>query len=114
MTDLSAGGAESLVLAYLRLKAGWQLMFELRLTMIREGSEHPGRPLHPWNFEPAAADAVRRTTVPAGKNDEQAPAPLPLPLTITQLIPAGCDVIVPLPLLPGMIETLPWLKADWV
>lgn len=98
------------VRAYLGAKPGWQLMSVPRATVILEGSPQPGRPLHPWNFEPAAALAVSRTTVPAGKKAEQEPPPLPA--TRVQLIPAGCEDTVPLPIPPGMIEMLPFENWD--
>jgi hypothetical protein len=70
---------------------GWQLMLVFEKMVIFEGSEHPGRPLQPWNCESAAGRASSRTTVPAGKKAVQAPEPLPR--VIVQLIPTGCDVI---------------------
>ena len=76
-----------------------------RATVIFDGSEHPGSPLHPWKEELAAGRASSRTTVPTGKNTEQAPDPLPD--VIVQLIPAGCELMRPLPVPPGTIEMLP-------
>jgi hypothetical protein len=87
------------------------LMFVPRATVILEGSAQPGSPRQPWKLEFAAARASRRTTVPVGKKLEHVPEPLPL--VIMQLIPAGCEVIVPLPLSPGTIEMLPWVKWNW-
>jgi hypothetical protein len=77
-------------------------------TWIFDGSEQPGRPLQPWNDEFAFGRVSSLTTVPAGKKAEQVPEPLPK--VIVQLIPAGCDVIVPLPLPPGTMEMLPFEK----
>ena len=74
------------------------MMLVLAKMVIFDGSWHPGSPLQPWNCESLASS---RTTVPAGKKAVQVPEPLPP--VIVQLIPAGCDVIWPLPLPPGMM-----------
>jgi hypothetical protein len=83
-----------------------------RATVILEGSEQPGVPRKPWKLEPALALAASFTTVPTGKNAEQVPPPFPL--VMVQLMPLGCEMMVPLPLPPGMIEMLPFEKADAV
>jgi hypothetical protein len=87
-------------------------MFAPEETVILEGSLHPGSPRHPWKREPLLALAVSLTTVPAGKNAEQVPAPLPL--VMVHWMPEGREVMVPLPVPPGMIEMLPFAKADAV
>jgi hypothetical protein len=71
----------------LSAKPGWQEMFVFANTLIFEGSEHPGRPRHPWNWLSDAGRASSRTTVPAGKKALHVPAPLPR--VMMQLIPAG-------------------------
>lgn len=73
--------------------------------MILDGLPQPGKPRQPWKLEPGQALAWSRTIVPTGKKEEHAPAPLPP--VMTQLIPAGCEVMIPFPLPPGMIATLP-------
>jgi hypothetical protein len=83
-------------------------MFVPRATVILEGSPQPGSPRQPRKLEFAAGRASNRTTVPAGKKLEQLPDPFPF--VMVQLMPAGCEVIKPLPLFPGMIEMLPWVK----
>jgi hypothetical protein len=75
----------------LSAKPGWQAMFVFANTVIFEGSEHPGRPRHPWNWLSDAGRASSCTTVPAGKKALHVPAPLPR--VMTQLMPAGWDVI---------------------
>ena len=80
-------------------------MFVLAKIVIFDGSEQPGSPRQPWNWESDAGRASSRTTVPAGKNALHVPDPLPR--MIVQLIPAGCEVIVPLPLPPGTMLRLP-------
>ena len=92
---------------YFSENPGWQLMFVPRATVIFEGSAQPGSPRQPWKLELAAGRASSRTTVPVRKKLEHVPDPLPF--VIVQLIPAGCDVITPLPLPPGTIEMLPWV-----
>src|SRR6186997_1743652 len=84
-------------------------MFVPANTVIFEGSEHPGRPRHPWNRLSSAGRASSRTTVPAGKNALHVPAPLPS--VMTQLMPAGWDVMVPLPPPPGTMLMLPVLPV---
>lgn len=86
-------------------------MVAFRATVILAGSLQPGSPRHPWNDEPVAALAVNRTTVPAGKKAQQVPRTTG---PSRQLIPAGEEVTVPLPWLPGMIEILPWVNANCV
>src|SRR5215210_2129303 len=73
--------------------------------LIFEGSKQPGSPLQPWNCESAAGRASSRTIVPAAKKAEQVPEPLPR--VMVQLIPAGCEVITPLPFPPGIMLKLP-------
>src|SRR4051794_24268035 len=85
-------------------------MFVFAKTVIFWGSLHPGRPLQPWNREPSAGRASSRTTVPAGKKALHAPEPPTSPL-IVQLMPAGWDVTIPLPLPPGTILMLPVAPA---
>ena len=80
-------------------------MFVPRGTVIFEGSAQPGSPRQPWKLEPAAARASSRTTVPVRKKLQHVPDPLPF--VMVQLMPAGCEVITPLPLPPGTIEILP-------
>src|SRR5829696_5085845 len=80
-------------------------MFVSANTVIFEGSKHPGRPRHPWNWLSDAGRASSRTTVPAGKKALHVPAPLPP--VITQLMPAGWDVMEPLPPPPGTMLMLP-------
>jgi hypothetical protein len=63
------------------------VVFALRVTVQVPIPEQPP-PLHPLNVEPPAADAVSVTTVPPLYASEQS-AP--------QLIPAGLEVTVPLP-----------------
>jgi len=92
---------------YFSANPGWQLMFVPRGTVIFEGSAQPGSPRQPWKLELAAGRASSRTTVPVRKKLEHVPDPLPF--VIVQLIPAGCDVMTPLPLPPGTIEMLPWV-----
>jgi len=83
-----------------------------RATVILDGSAQPGRPLKPWKLESEAATASSLTTVPTGKKAEHVPEPLPD--VIVQLIPAGCDVICPLPSPPGTIAMLPFEYANGV
>lgn len=91
------------------VKAGWQVIVVPRATMILDGSEQPGVPRNPWKDELAAARAVSFTTVPTGKNAEQVPLAFPAASAPRlQLIPAGDEVTVPLPLFPGTIDTLPF------
>jgi hypothetical protein len=68
-------------------KPGWQKMLVSAKIVTFDASPHPGNPRHPWKREPSAGRASSRTTVPAGKNDPQAPEPLPL--VMTQVIPDG-------------------------
>jgi hypothetical protein len=84
---------------------GWQETVVPRGTVIFEGSAHPGRRRHPWKLELVAGRASSRTTVPVRKKLVHAPDPLPF--VIVQLMPAGCEVTVPLPFPPGTIATLP-------
>jgi hypothetical protein len=100
------------LISYFRAKPGWHEIVVPRATVILEGSPQPGVPRNPWKLEPALALAARLTTVPTGKNAEQAPAPFPL--VMVQLMPLGCEIIVPLPLPPGTIEMLPFAKAEAV
>ncbi len=86
-------------------KPGWQAMFVFANTVIFEGSKQPGRPRQPWNCESAAGRASSRTTVPAGKKAVHVPEPLPR--VMVQLMPAGWEVMDPLPLPPGTMLMLP-------
>ena len=72
-------------------------MFVFANTVIFEGSAHPGRPRQPTNCESGAGRASSRTTVPAGKKARHVPEAVPR--VKTQLMPAGWDVMDPLPLL---------------
>jgi len=85
--------------------AGWQAIVVSATTVIFCGSKHPGSRLQPRNFESAAGRASSRTMVSAGKKAWQGPV-VPL-AAIVQLIPAGVEVIVPWPLPPGTIATVP-------
>src|SRR5690242_5412059 len=84
-------------------------MFVFANTVIFDGSAQPGSPRQPWNCVSAAGRASSRTTVPAGKKALHVPEPLPD--VIVQLMPAGWDVMDPLPLPPGMMLMLP--VAPW-
>jgi len=79
-----------------------------RATVTLEASKQPGSDLHPAKLELSAGRASSLTTVPTGKNALQAPAPLP-PVMV-QSIPAGCELIRPLPFPPGRIAMLPLAK----
>ena len=83
-----------------------------RETVTLEASLQPGVGLNPTKRESAAGRASSRTTVPTGKNAEQAPAPLPR--VMVQSIPAGCEVTLPLPAPPGTIEMLPFANRNGV
>ena len=83
-----------------------------RATVIFEASKQPGVWRKPTNDEFGAGRALRRTTVPTGKADVQAPEPVPL--AMVQLIPAGWEVTCPLPPPPGMTETNPFAKRNGV
>jgi hypothetical protein len=83
-----------------------------RATVILDGSAQPGSPLKPWKLESAAATASSLTTVPTVKKAEHAPEPLPE--VMVQSIPAGWDVIRPLPFPPGTIAMLPCAYANGV
>src|SRR5215216_2700013 len=85
-------------------------MFVFANTLIFEGSEHPGSPRHPWNWLSDAGRASSRTMVPAGKKALHVPAPLPR--VMTQLMPAGWDVMDPLPPPPGTMLMLPVLPVE--
>ncbi len=93
---------------YLREKPGWQVIVVPRATLILEGSLQPGSPLQPRKLESAAGRASSLTIVPTGKNAVQVPEPLPR--VMVQSIPAGWEVIRPLPFPPGMME-MPQLEA---
>jgi hypothetical protein len=99
-------------LPYLRAKPGWQLILVPAATFILDGSLQPGSPLQPRKLELAAGRASSLTTVPVGKNALQLPAPLP-PVMV-QSIPAGWEVIRPLPVPPGTVEMLPFAAANAV
>ena len=74
-----------------------------------EASTQPGPPRNPTKLESAAGRASSLTTVPTGNHLSQVPAPFPR--VMVQLMPAGCDVIVPLPPPPGTIPTPPLLQT---
>ena len=93
----------------LERKARPESMFVFANTVIFEGSKHPGRPRHPWNWLSAAGRASSRTTAPAAKKALHVPAPLPR--VMTQLMPAGWEVMVPLPPPPGTMLMLPVLPV---
>jgi hypothetical protein len=99
-------------MSYLRTNPTWQEWLVPRATVILDASMQPGVGLNPTKLELSAGRASSLTTVPTRKNAEQVPVPLP-PL-IVQLIPAGCEVTVPVPFPPGKTETLPCVKANSV
>src|ERR1041385_1912189 len=87
-------------------------MKEPREAITLEASLQPGVALQPRKDESAAGRASSRTTVPTGKNAEQVPeSPA---LLRTQSMPAGCEVIRPLPFPPRTIPMLPLLKRNGV
>src|SRR4029079_361006 len=95
-----------------RTKTGWQLMKAPREAVTLEASAQPGVRRQPRKDESAAGRASSRTTVPTGKNAEHVPEP-PL-LLRTQSMPAGCEVIRPLPVPPGTIPMLPFWNRNGV